>query len=191
MRKLASFRVEYVNPEVVTMGNPPSPPPGPVSHPRSRSVSAAANSPASKPVGYMSLFGLRPNPNNSNNSTRLPRNMLPWTVSNPHGSASVSNITASSTAPMVGNMSDNSSNVGVDEAHTTMASSSSWLQMFQRHLPTAANVSSPGSGRSRQEVGGTPRGSIASIDEGIGASISAASAAYNPVSYLDSLYAGK
>nr|CDS32897.1 c myc promoter binding protein [Hymenolepis microstoma] len=201
MRKLASLRVEYVNPEIITLDNSSSPPlnhPSPSHQPRSRSMSSTAAA-VSRSFGYTSLFGHHSHQLDSTSgggrgtSTRLPRNMLPWAISNhlsPSNNMSV-NGTQSAAIPTVVNISfDNEG--GSEKVVSTSSSSlapSSWLQVLQRHLPTApstSHVTSPGPPvRIRQEGGfggGTPVGSVGSIDESVVSSV-----AYNPVSFLDSL----
>ncbi|VDL16009.1 unnamed protein product [Hymenolepis diminuta] len=200
MRKLTNFRVEYVNPEIITLDNPPSPPPH---QPRSRSVSSTSAS-TNRSFGYMNLFGHRPHQpgtisgGGSGTSARLPRNMLPWAISNPpplkNNNGSVSSSQSAATPTVVSIPLDIEG--GGDEVGSTtspsLAPSSSWLQMLQRHLPTASAaasyVTSPGPpGQNRQEGGlgsGTPCGSVTSIDESV-----VPSAVYNPVSFLDSLLA--
>ncbi|VDK36458.1 unnamed protein product [Taenia asiatica] len=145
MRKLASFRVEYVNPDVITLEQSlsPSPTPQPSQHLRSRSVSTTAN----KSIGYLSLFG------QPGNGTRLPRNMRPWAVA--PTSASVSSITAVAGSGTV-SAPDNSS-ISADDADEA-------LKLLQRHLP--ASTMSPTPSR-RLEISDTPRGSITSIEEGV------------------------
>ncbi|KAL5105641.1 C-myc promoter-binding protein [Taenia crassiceps] len=166
MRKLASFRVEYVNPDVISLEQSlsTSPTPQPSQHLRSRSVSTTVN----KSIGYLSLFG------QPGTAARLPRNMRPWAVA--PTSASVSSITAVAGSGTV-SAPDNSSTSADDAdealrqgAETTQTSlqsstsSSSWLQLLQRHLP--APTMSPTPSR-RPEISDTPRGSITSIEEGV------------------------
>ncbi|KAH9279433.1 C-myc promoter-binding protein [Echinococcus granulosus] len=162
MRKLASFRVEYVNPDVITLEQSPStsPSPQPSQHLRSRSVSTTAN----KSIGYFSLFG------QPGNGTRLPRNMRPWAVA--PISASVSSITtaASGTVSVPVNSSvsaDEALRQGADATQMSLQSSTSsslWFQLLQRHLSVSAMSPTPSR---RAETSDTPRGSITSNEEGV------------------------
>ncbi|VDM35016.1 unnamed protein product [Hydatigera taeniaeformis] len=162
-----SKKVEYVNPDVITLEQSPatSPLPQPQHHSRSRSVSTTA----SKSIGYLSIFG------QPGYGTRLPRNMRPWAVA--PTSASVSSITAAAAAASDTISAPDDSSISADDAdevlrvmdvtQTSLQSStpsSSWLQLLQRHLP--ASTMSPTPSR-RFETSDTPRGSIASIEEGV------------------------
>uniref|UniRef100_A0A0R3TRQ9 UDENN domain-containing protein n=1 Tax=Rodentolepis nana TaxID=102285 RepID=A0A0R3TRQ9_RODNA len=200
MRKLASLRVEYINPEVITLDNPspslnyPSPP----QQPRSRSVSSAVAG-VSRSFGYTGLFGHQLHQSESTSgggrgtSTRLPRNMLPWAISNQPSPSSSTSLNGSQTAaiPTVASIAYDNEDCGekVISTNSSSLAPSSWLQVLQRHLPTAPStsyVTSPGPPvRIRQEGGfggGSPFGSVGSIDESVMPSIT-----YNPISFLDSL----
>ncbi|CDS36326.1 c myc promoter binding protein [Echinococcus multilocularis] len=162
MRKLASFRVEYVNPDVITLDQSPStsPSPQPSQHLRSRSVSTTAN----KSIGYFSLFG------HPGAGTRLPRNMRPWAVA--PISASVSSITTAAcgtvSAPVNSSVSaDEALRQGADATQMSLQSSTSsslWFQLLQRHLSVSAMSPTPSR---RPETSDTPRGSITSNEEGV------------------------
>ena len=95
MRKLASFRIESVNPELITIEQPTSPSPSPTQHLRSRSVCSPAANKSS--IVNWNLFG------QPGSSTRLPRNMLPWDVVPSPASASASSIAAATESDNDGN----------------------------------------------------------------------------------------